>query len=248
MSCEVRIGCAGWQLRKDQQSFFPAEGSHLQRYAARFTCVEINSSFYREHRAATYARWAGETPEAFRFAVKVPREITHRLRLRDTGAVLAPFVEGVMHLQYKLAVLLVQLPPSLKFEPHVLTAFAEELRQRYEGWVAFEPRHASWAGAAVDEMLAMLRFSRVAADPPRAQAATLPAGFGERVYYRLHGSPRVYYSAYSEDYLDQLAQQLAAHASSRTECWCIFDNTAEGAATENALALQRRSQQSGALR
>lgn len=248
MSREIRIGCAGWQLRKDQQPQFPGDGTHLQRYAARFDCVEINSSFYREHRPATYARWADDTPDNFRFAVKMPGEITHRSRLRDVGGLLDSFVSGIGRLQHKLAVVLVQLPPSLKFEPELLAAFADELRQRYEGWVAFEPRHPSWAGAAVDQMLADRRFSRVAADPPRAQQATVPSGYQGSVYYRLHGSPRVYYSAYSNRYLDELAQQLASRADAGAGCWCIFDNTAEGAATENAFALQRRLHHRGALR
>ena len=62
------VGCAGWTLPRDVQSAFPTEGTHLQRYAARFPAVEINSSFHRPHRAATWARWAESVPPGFRFS------------------------------------------------------------------------------------------------------------------------------------------------------------------------------------
>src|SRR5688572_17535989 len=75
------IGCAGWSLPKKFADAFPAEGSHLVRYAARLPAVEINSSFYRPHRPTTYEKWAASVPTGFRFSVKVPKWITHERRL-----------------------------------------------------------------------------------------------------------------------------------------------------------------------
>ena len=77
----IRIGTAGWSIPKEHAGAFPVEGSHLERYGAVLDAVEINSSFYRPHRRATYERWAGAVPEHFRFAVKVPRAITHHLHV-----------------------------------------------------------------------------------------------------------------------------------------------------------------------
>jgi uncharacterized protein YecE (DUF72 family) len=73
----VRIGTAAWSIPKKHAAPFPTAGSHLERYAAVFNAAEINSSFYRPHRAATYERWAASVPDDFRFAVKVPKAITH---------------------------------------------------------------------------------------------------------------------------------------------------------------------------
>jgi uncharacterized protein YecE (DUF72 family) len=70
----IFIGCAGWSLGREYWPQFPAEGTHLQRYAARFNGAEINSSFYRPHRRQTYERWADSVPEGFRFSVKVPKQ------------------------------------------------------------------------------------------------------------------------------------------------------------------------------
>ena len=91
-------------------------GSHLERYGAILNAVEINSSFYRPHRTATYERWAASVPEDFRFAVKVPKAITHERRLKDVGDLLDRFLSEVSGLGPKLGPLLVQLPPSLSFQ------------------------------------------------------------------------------------------------------------------------------------
>src|SRR6187455_1643415 len=105
----IYVGVAGWPIPKPHAGLFPETGSHLQRYAARFNAVEINSSFYRPHRPATYARWAASVPPDFRFAVKVPREITHRRRLVEVDDLLERFPGEATHLGEKLGPLLVQL-------------------------------------------------------------------------------------------------------------------------------------------
>jgi hypothetical protein len=44
----IYIGCAGWNVRKEPADLFAGQGTHLERYASRFRCVEINSSIYRQ--------------------------------------------------------------------------------------------------------------------------------------------------------------------------------------------------------
>jgi uncharacterized protein YecE (DUF72 family) len=236
MAC-IFIGCAGWTLPKSAAEAFPGEGSHLQRYAARFPAVEINSSFYRPHRPATYARWAESVPEDFRFSVKVPKQITHALRLQLTGNVLENFLGEVGELGAKLGCLLVQLPPSLAFDADVVDTFFTTLRDATTTPVVCEPRHATWFTSQADMLLKHHRIARVAADPARVPAAAQPGGYARLAYYRLHGSPRTYYSSYDDAYLTALAAQLRA---AKHSTWCIFDNTALGAATHNALSLLER--------
>lgn len=235
----VCIGCAGWSIPKEHAAHFPVDGSHLQRYAGRFNAVEINSSFYRPHQPRTYARWATSVPQGFRFAVKVPRSITHERRLKEIEDLLEPFLAQAGGLGNHLGPLLVQLPPSLVFNASMVRQFLTVLRQRFGGEVACEPRHATWFRPGVGPLLADFQVARVAADPAVVPAAAEPGGWDGLGYYRLHGSPQMYYSAYSAPYLDALRQKLdrAALAGS---CWCIFDNTALGAATANALDLCKR--------
>jgi uncharacterized protein YecE (DUF72 family) len=234
------VGCAGWTLPRDVQLAFPAEGTHLQRYAARFPAVEINSSFHRPHRATTWARWAQSVPPGFRFCAKLPKTITHELRLVDTDDALATFLAEAGGLGGALACLLVQLPPSLQFDAAAADRFFASLRARTDVAAVCEPRHPTWFTADADDLLARWKVARVAADPARVPEAAEPGGWRELAYYRLHGSPRIYYSAYDAEYLDALAARIRGDLDAGREVWCIFDNTAAGAATQNALDLMAR--------
>lgn len=242
----IAVGTAGWTVPRAVAAAFPGVGSHLGRYAEVMRCAEINSSFYREHRFETYARWARETPAGFRFAVKLPRTITHERRLRRARMPLTAFLAQVAGLGEKLGVLLVQLPPSLAFEARAMHRFFGLLRELHAGGrgaVVCEPRHPSWFTASADRVLGTYRIGRVAADPAGVPVAAHPGGWlgddatgsGATVYYRWHGSPRVYWSAYSPEWLDEHAAQ-ASTSFEAADRWCIFDNTASGAALDNALA------------
>ena len=231
----LRLGCAGWSLPRSQWSHFPRAGSHLQRYATVLSAVEIDSSFYRPHQVATYAKWAASVPAAFRFSVKLPQSISHQQRLQGCEVLLDEFLVQVAGLGERLGCLLIQLPPSLVFDSQVAESFLSALRARHAGAVALEPRHPSWFEPTVERLLAEQRVARVAADPPRALTDGQPGGWPGLVYYRLHGSPKIYQSSYSAAYLQQLAQRLKSEPAGDT--WCIFDNTLYGAALANALHL-----------
>ncbi len=227
----MRIGTAGWNIPAKYKEAFPAAGSHLERYAAGLKCAEINSSFYRPHQRKTYERWAASVPESFRFSVKLPRTITQNHRLKEYGDLLERFIEEVSGLGQKLGVLLVQLPPSLNYDAEVAATFFDDLRRLSKAAIACEPRHASWFVPDADAALKKLKVARVAADPPRAAADGAPGGWTGLAYWRLHGSPKIYYSEYSDAALQAIAPKL------RSKDWCIFDNTAAFAALGNALTL-----------
>ena len=231
------IGTAGWGISSAASNDFPGDGSHLQRYGQVLNCAEINTSFYRPHQPATYARWADSVPGHFRFSVKLPRTITHERRLNNYAAELQRFAGEVAHLQEKLGCVLVQLPPSLRFDTSVAANFFHDLRGCFNGMLAFEARHASWFGEAATALLRAHQMTRVRADPPAGQPGPHQPTT-EAAYIRLHGSPKIYYSDYSAEFLDALAAELRAQAAS--DSWCIFDNTASGAALPDALGLQAR--------
>jgi uncharacterized protein YecE (DUF72 family) len=234
----VLVGTAGWALPRIHRHRFPAAGSNLERYAARLNCTEINSSFYRPHKPGTYENWAASVPDDFRFSVKMPQEISHDLRLAGAGPALRPFLEQVAGLGGKLGCLLLQLPPSLKFEKRQAGTFFRMLRRRYEGPVAVEPRHATWLASDAVKLLVSASVARVAADPARAVDDAEPGGWEGLTYYRLHGSPVTYRSSYEPRYLSALSKKLQASPGSAV--WCIFDNTMLGAASANALDLRAR--------
>jgi uncharacterized protein YecE (DUF72 family) len=231
------VGTAGWSLPKASAGAFPDTGSQLERYAAVFPAVEINSSFYRPHRPATYAKWADCVPEAFRFAVKVPRAITHDARLENVEQQLVQFASEAGELGDKLGCLLVQLPPKFGFVDETARTFFRQLHGIFGAAVAFEARHPSWFSEAATELLTESRVTRVVADPAAGQPGPHVPTSSESTYLRLHGSPRIYYSRYTPEYVESVRRVLAAQAAAGKTCWCIFDNTASGEATANALEL-----------
>ena len=236
---DVRIGTAGWAIPRQVAGDFPSNGSGLQRYAARLNAVEINSTFYRSHRPATLARWAETTPPEFRFAVKAPRAITHERHLADAADILAAFMAELAPLAGKLGPILVQLPPSLSFDAATAALFFRTLRAVWPGPAACEPRHVSWfEDGSADALLRSFHVARVAADPACHPSAATPGGWLGLTYWRLHGSPRMYYSAYEVAQLEALSQSLRSEGSG--EVWCFFDNTTSGAAAANALDLRAR--------
>ncbi len=234
----IRIGTAGWTIPRATADSFTGEGTHLQRYATVLTAAEINSSFYRPHRPQVYARWAASVPAGFRFSVKLPKTITHELRLAAADTQLRTFLDEIQGLGDRLGCLLVQLPPSLAYEANVAEPFFASLRKLFAGPVVVETRHESWCVSDAERMLEGNEIGRVAADPPRISCGEEPGASPRVRYYRLHGSPRVYYSPYSDEYLAKLAERLYSAPPGVEETWCIFDNTASGAAAEDALRLR----------
>ncbi len=236
----IYLGTAGWALSQPHAERFPRDGSQLERYASGLNAVEINSSFYRPHRPTTYARWAETVPCDFRFCAKLPKVITHERRLVACEAELEAFLAACGELGQRLGCLLIQLPPSLAFDPVLAERFLRALRQRYHGGLAIEPRHASWQQA--QPLLDDLQVARVAADPSRFDGDDRPSGWPGLVYWRLHGTPRVYYSDYTPAWLDAFTQRLLESAAAGVPIWCIFDNTAAGAALGNALEVRKQLQ------
>lgn len=224
------IATAAWSVPKAVASQFPQEGSSLQRYAAVFNGVEINSTFYRSHRSTTYERWAVSVGDAFRFSLKLPKLITHERRLRDISPLFDTFMDEIAPLGSKLGPLLCQLPPSLRFDGDVISAAFQAMRNRFDGEIVIEPRHRSWASETAFQLLEEYRIGRVLADP--APVWDVSSFADTPPYVRLHGSPQIYYSRYRPEEIAAFGALLGPKS------WCVFDNTASGAAIENALEMR----------
>lgn len=229
------IGTAAWNIPKDYAARFPEEGSHLERYSQVFNMVEINSSFYKEHQAKTYSRWKETVPKEFRFSVKLSQDFTHKCGFRPDSKEVQASLENILHLEAKLGVILIQIPASLKFNPKDAERFYTIIRKNYEGSLVIEPRNTEWISKISEQLLLNYNISKVIADPEKCSGGTKKvlkaAGL---TYYRLHGSPEIYRSSYSNEYLKDLAQEIKL----KKNVWCVFDNTTFGFATDNALGLK----------
>ena len=167
--------------------------------------------------------------------MKVPKSVTHVAGLALPE--LKRFVGESAGLGEKLAVFLIQFPPTRSFDEDEAHALFEALRALSPATLVCEPRHVSWFAPSVDHWFNERRVGRVAADSARTEGAEKPGGWQGIRYFRLHGSPRIYYSAYDDDALCEIRRRLVT-SKGTAENWCIFDNTALGAAMENALELQ----------
>lgn len=237
------VGTAGWSIPKEARSIFFPDGTvkpnHLKAYAQRFIGVEINSSFYREHQASTYLKWAQSTPEEFRFSIKLSKRFTHVQKLKIDGTDLKTVLDDIMNLGEKLGTILIQLPPGLGFDPEISEEFFTTLRELYAGPVVFEPRNQAWTMRDAIRLLEDYQIARVIADPDPIAVATPPVRSAHIAYVRLHGSPKIYYSNYSEDSLQAWTSEFLTAADGKSAAWCIFDNTAMGYATINALDFKK---------
>jgi uncharacterized protein YecE (DUF72 family) len=160
---EIRIGTMGWSYQDWVGPFYPAgarAADFLVEYARVFDCVELDTTFYGIPRPASVQSWARNTPPGFRFAAKLPKEITHERYLRDTEPVLHGFLEAMSPLGDKLGPVLIQLPPDFHATEdgrEALTEFVRLLPAEYH--FAAEFRHRSWL---TDDTLDLLRQHAVA--------------------------------------------------------------------------------------
>ncbi|MEA9357395.1 DUF72 domain-containing protein [Bacteriovorax sp. PP10] len=227
----IYTGTAAWSIPKIAAEHFPIEGSQLERYSLRLNAVEINSSFYKDHKAKSYKRWADSTPDNFRFSVKLHKRFTHECNLEIEEVDLMENLKDISALGEKWGVLLLQFPKSQDFDLDHMKIFYRTIRKVFKGPVALEARNLSWMSAESVSLMKQYHISKVIADPEQCPGEVE----GEIKYYRLHGSPEIYKSNYEDDNLNNLYEEMN-HAT--TDVWCIFDNTTFGYATNNAVTIR----------
>ncbi len=239
------IGTSGWAYREWRGKFYPKglpQKDELKFLAEHLPTTEMNGTFYRIQQPTMYQKWLDASPDDFIFAVKGWRGVTHFKKLRDAGENVETFLNsGVLSLGKQLGPILWQVPPSLKFDAEVLDSFFASLPTDNDGIplrYAFEPRNASFATEEAYQVLEKHDVALVMADSagkfPEFDQVT--ASF---VYVRLHGSPRMYYSNYSQEALEQWAGKMKPWLADGRDVYVYFDNTAAGWAPQNAEQLLR---------
>jgi uncharacterized protein YecE (DUF72 family) len=238
------VGTSGWSYRSWSKTV--ARGVPIKQrlpfFSQRYSALEVNGSFYRQIAPDTYRKWRDETPDAFRFALKGHRFVTHYKRLRDCGDSVARLREQAAGLGSKLAVVLWQLPAQFSFDEagmegqRRLDDFLEVLSSRWpEVRHALEMRHQSWFRDDVKDRLAAARVAACWSDAPDFPMWDIVTT--DLVYVRLHGHTRKYASRYSAASIRSWAERARAEAATGREVHIYFDNDAESAAVFDADAL-----------
>lgn len=234
----IRVGTSGWSYGHwDGVLYEPGlpAAQRLSVYAREFDTVELNASFYRWPRDATFASWRRRLPEGFAMSVKAPRGLTHGRRLYAPEAWADRVARGWHELADRRAVLLVQLPPDLERDDARLAYFLERLPP----WlpVTVELRHPSWVAEPVFALLARHGAAYCVmsgAGLPCVLRATAPF-----VYLRLHGpsDTHLYAGSYSDADLawwrDRIQEWAGAH-----DVFVYFNNDGDGHAVRNARTLR----------
>ena len=233
----IFIGTSGWHYGHWRGPFYPADmrsRGFLSFYAARFTTVEINNSFYRLPAAETFESWAATVGEGFVFAVKASRFITHMKKLKDPAVSVKLFMDRVRALGDHLGPILFQLPPRWGCNPGRLDGLLTVLprSRRY----AFEFRDPSWFDGGVLGILRKHGAAFCIYDfDGRLSPREVTADF---VYIRLHGPGRRYQGSYSDGALEEWANAIRDWAREGRDVYCYFDNDQSGYAALNALRLK----------
>jgi uncharacterized protein YecE (DUF72 family) len=235
----IRVGISGWRYSPWRGVFYPRDlPQRLELWHASrvLPTIEINGSFYSLQRPEYYARWYGETPARFVFAVKGPRFITHMKRLRDVETPLANFfASGVFNLREKLGPILWQFPPNFRYDhdrferflallPHDISAAQalarkRDFRMKGRSRVAIdanrrvrhavEIRHESFQTPQFIELLRNHHVAVVMADTA-GKWPMIQDVTADFVYLRLHGDKELYRSGYSDRALDRWARRVLA--------------------------------------
>jgi uncharacterized protein YecE (DUF72 family) len=258
---KIRIGACAWSFDEWRGAFYPEDlpqSEWLEFYSRYFPAVEIDSTFYSAPAEATLMRWVEMTPPAFRFACKLPRDITHACRLQDCTAQLNTFLRAIEPLAPKLQVILVQLPPS--FSPKdgraALRPFIEQLPRDFR--FAIEFRHPGWHRPQVIRLLEKHRVCWVWSDTsPLNQRNEAPFEFlpltTDFIYLRLLGDYSTKYDREGqrvhrygklawkrEAALDSWSLRLQRHLGEIRNVWTFVNNHFEGFAPETCQRLAQR--------
>ncbi|UWX62042.1 DUF72 domain-containing protein [Chryseobacterium oranimense] len=231
------IGCSGFYNNDWKGSLYPENvqsKDFLTLYSQVFNSVEINSTFYRKPTAKTLSKWYDETPDSFRFFIKIPKAISHEKRLKDSKQEISEFCEHIeTHLKEKLSGFLYQFPPSFRKSQENIDLILASLDFKYLNVIEF--RHDSWWS---EEIFTLLKDNNIVFSGvsfPGSLPEEMVINHPEILYYRLHGKPVLYKSEYSSEFIDKLAEKIS---HSEKKAFIFFNNTWGTAAIKNSLYLK----------
>jgi len=230
---KFHVGCSGFYYTHWKPDFYPKDlpkSKWFEYYCEHFNTLELNVTFYRFPKISTFENWYRKTPADFVFTVKAPRLITHFKQFIDTAELMQEYYETMMEgLKEKLGAVLFQLPPRSIYTKDRLDRILETVDSRFNNVMEF--RHPSWWNEEVYRILAKHKISFCGMSHP-----DLPDEIIQNspiVYYRLHGIPELYKSAYTTRKLNSIINEIAANKKTR-KAYIYFNNDIGLSAVKNA--------------
>ena len=230
---EWHIGCSGFHYKEWKEVFYPkglAAGKWFRYYTEHFDTLESNVTFYRLPLLSTLQKWHDDSVDHFSFCVKAPRLVTHYKRFNDVEAELKRFYDLMREgLKDKLACILYQLPPSLVYSAEKLDSIIASIDPSFNNVLEF--RHISWWNKEVYKQLEKHGITFCCVSHPKLPDDVIFTS--PLFYFRFHGVPKLFYSAYENAYLDTIIKKIKKQKGIE-KAYIYFNNTAGPGAIENA--------------
>lgn len=242
----LHIGTSGWSYREWKMHFYPADCPQkrwFDYYGIVFKTVELNATFYRRFPEKTYLKWRDRAPPGFLYALKVPRRVSHRRELMEGLPAFRDFCEQAQSLEHHLGPLLLQLGPSIRFDPQSLGRLLDLAPAGLR--LAVEWRDPVWDSPETYEVLASSGVAVAKVDSPDQAFRPCPSPSKADLrtqleYVRLHGRSHWYRHCYSDGELGEIAHWARVQLQGdRKDIFIFFNNTDAGWAPANARRLQQ---------
>lgn len=233
---KIYIGCSGFHYKEWKNIFYPdglPQSKWFAFYCEHFNTLELNTTFYKFPTVKSLQKWYDNSPVDFKFTVKAPRLIPHYKRFSECESYLDDFYSACSQgFKNKLGCVLFQLHPQIKYSEESLKNIISSLDISFKNVLEF--RDESWWNESVFKALKKQNIIFSGISYPKLPDALIPTH--SNLYYRLHGVPVLYKSAYPEKFLEEKFSGLSK--SKINEAWIYFNNTWGSAAIENARYLQ----------
>jgi uncharacterized protein YecE (DUF72 family) len=236
----IHIGTSGWSYKHWKGIFYPPKlkaTEWIVFYADHFKITEINASFYRLPLRETVVNWTKKVPHDFMFCPKMNRFLTHMKKLNEPEEILERFFEVFEPMQKMMGPVLIQLPPSLKFNYDKAEYLYKLLRSEYRKYsFVMEVRHDTWLQD--DSLTLMTKYyiglviSQSGNEFPYTEMVT-----AKNIYIRFHGPADLYASSYSDEMLYSFARKFRKWAKEGHQIWVFFNNDIHGYALGDAKRL-----------
>lgn len=230
---KINTGCSGFYNRHWKGVFYPEDLPRKEWftfYSGHFNALELNVTFYKFPTVRTLGNWYKKSPEDFLFAVKAPRLITHYKKLNDCSRELEEFYHACdAGLEEKLGCVLFQFPPSFKYSSEALDLVLKSMKSEFTNVVEF--RNESWWNDSVYEAFRSKNITFCSVSHPKLTEEIITTS--PTAYIRLHGNPQIFYSSYSDQYL-QILHDTLIRKSDIENAFVFFNNTASTAGILNA--------------
>lgn len=237
MAGKIHIGTSGWSYKHWRGNFYPADvrvKDHFAYFQKYFKTVELNNPFYHLPPKQTFINWKNTVSDDFVYAVKASRYITHMKKLKEPAESLANFLENVVGLEEKLAVILFQLPPGWEINIGRFTEFLGKLPKEHR--YTFEFRNTTWYDERIYNLLKQYNCAFCIYElAGHVSPMEVTADF---VYIRLHGPGDKYQGSYPEQTLQEWADKCKEWSKEGKDVFVYFDNDQEGYAAFNAIRLR----------